>query len=112
MIARVWKGATRQADADRYFDYLKQTGLKDYAAIEGNQGVFVLRREGEDRAEFVLISLWESFDAIRRFAGEDLDRAVYYPADSKFLLSLEPAVLHYEVLASPTTAQDVPASDS
>jgi heme-degrading monooxygenase HmoA len=112
MIARIWKGITREADADRYFDYLKETGLKEYGSIEGNRGVYVLRRAGAGQAEFVLISLWESFDAIRRFAGEDLEKAVYYPEDRAFLLSLEPTVSHYEVLASPGTVENPPATDS
>ncbi len=97
MIARIWRGVTRESDAAEYMDYLRATGLKDYAGVEGNRGVFVLRRAAEDRAEFVLISLWDSFDAIRRFAGEDIERAVYYPEDKKYLLALEPKVLHYEV---------------
>ena len=57
-----------------------------------------MRRFREGRAEFLLISLWESLDAIRAFAGEDLDRAVYYPEDEEYLLELEPDVAHCEVL--------------
>jgi len=60
----------------------------------------LLRREG-DRAHFLLISLWESLEAIRAFAGDDLERARYYPEDVKFLLALEPTVTHYEVLEAP-----------
>lgn len=112
MIARIWKGTTREADADRYFDYLKQTGLKDYDSIAGNRGAFVLRRVDEGRAEFVLISLWESFDAIRRFAGDEMEKAIYYPADKDFLLSFEPSVSHYEVLSSPATAEISQYADS
>ncbi len=65
MIARIWQGFTREADKDIYFEYLKKTGLKDYASIPGNQGVWVLRRVRDGKAEFTLISLWESWDAIR-----------------------------------------------
>jgi heme-degrading monooxygenase HmoA len=78
-----------------------KTGLKDYRATEGNRGVYVLRRVGEGRAEFLLISLWESFDAIRRFAGPEIENAVYYPKDKEFLLELDPHVLHYEVVVAP-----------
>jgi hypothetical protein len=45
--------------------------------------------------------LWESFDAIRRFAGEDYEKAHYYPEDRDFLLELEPFVEHYDVLDAP-----------
>lgn len=101
MIARTWHGVTMSSKADAYFAYLKESGLKEYRATPGNRGVIVLRRTEGDRSHFLLISYWDSFDAIRRFAGPSLDRAVYYPKDKEFLLELEPGVTHYEVLASP-----------
>ncbi len=101
MIARIWRGVTRESDKETYFEYLKQTGLKKYASIPGNQGVWVLRRVSGGEAEFTLISLWESWDAIKAFAGADYERAVYYPEDERFLLHLDPHVTHYEVLGSP-----------
>src|SRR5271154_6151516 len=63
MIARIWRGATREADKDTYFEYLQKTGLKEYASIPGNQGVWVLRRVYEGKSEFTLISHWDSWDA-------------------------------------------------
>ena len=101
MIARLWRGATQKSKADEYFDYLEKTGLKEYRSTEGNRGVCVFRRIGNDRAEFLLLSLWDSFDAIKRFAGPNFEKAVYYPEDKNFLLELEPNVVHYEVLAQP-----------
>jgi len=101
MIARTWHGVTHSLKADAYFAYLKESGLKEYRDTAGNRGVTVLRRTEGDRAHFLLISFWDSFEAIRRFAGPNLDRAVYYPKDKEFLLELEPTVSHYEVLASP-----------
>ena len=59
----------------------------------------MLRRIKQDRAEFTFISLWDSFEAIRRFAGEDYEKAHYYPEDRDFLIELEPFVDHYEVLS-------------
>ena len=96
MIARMWRGVTPAEKADEYFEYLMETGLKDYRAIPGNQGVQVLRRSYEGKTEFLLISFWDSYEAIRVFAGDDLERAVYYPKDKEFLLELEPNVTHYE----------------
>ena len=101
MIARIWRGVTRESDKDTYFDYLQETGLKEYASVPGNQGVWVLRRVSGGEAEFTLISLWESWDAIKAFAGADYERAVYYPEDQRFLQQLDPGVKHYEVLSSP-----------
>ena len=47
---------------------------------------------------FVLTTLWDSVDAIRSFAGDDYERARYYPEDDAYLLEREPLVTHYEVL--------------
>jgi heme-degrading monooxygenase HmoA len=102
MIARIWRGITREADKNTYFEYLQKTGLKEYASIPGNQGVWVLRRVYDGKSEFTLISLWDSWDAIKAFAGPECENAVYYPEDKKFLLELDPHVTHYEVLASPS----------
>jgi len=101
MIARTWHGVTDASKADEYLDYLKKTGVPEYKQTEGNRGVYVLRRIDGDRAHFLLLTFWESEDAIKRFAGPDIERAKYYPEDEKFLLELEPTVTHYEVLAQP-----------
>lgn len=99
LIARIWHGVTAAARADEYADYLERTGARECRATPGNRGVYVLRRIQQNRAEFTFISLWDSYDAIRRFAGEDYEKAHYYPEDSDFLVELEPFVDHYEVLA-------------
>lgn len=98
MIARIWRGAVRESDKDTYFEYLQKTGLKEYAAVPGNRGVWTLRRVADGQCEFTLITLWDSWDAIKVFAGPDPEKAVYYPEDDKFLIERGPRVLHYEVL--------------
>ncbi len=100
MIGRIWRGTTLQTKSTEYLDYLMKTGVKDYLATEGNQGVYVLRGVQGEYVEFLLISFWESFDDIRKFAGENIQKAVYYPRDKEYLLELEPEVTHYEVLAA------------
>ena len=98
MIARVWHGAVPEAKADAYQAYLLKTGLPDYRATEGNQGVWMFRRASEGNVHFVLTSFWESYDAIRKFAGEDFEKSRYYPEDEAYLIELEPYVYHYEVI--------------
>ncbi len=103
LIARVWHGVTPAAKADAYTEYLHRTGVRDYRATPGNRGVYVLRRidpQG-DRAEFTLITLWESVEAIKRFAGAEYEKARYYPEDRDFLLEFEPFVAHHDVLVTP-----------
>ena len=97
MIARTWGGATRAKDADDYLEYLHATGLAAYRDTPGNRGVLALRRIVGDRAEFLLLSLWDSEEAIRRFAGDDVGRAVFYPEDERFLIARDERVSHYEV---------------
>ena len=98
MIARSWRGATKAEDAEAYLEYLNQTGLAEYRKTPGNRGVLGLRRIVKDRAEFLLISLWDSTEAIRQFAGDDIEKAVFYPEDERFLIERDDHVSHYEVV--------------
>lgn len=98
MIARIWHGVTPATKADAYADYLNKTGIPDYRATEGNQGVHIFRRIEGEQAHFLLITFWESSEAIKRFAGEDMEKARYYPEDAEYLLEFELNVTHYEVL--------------
>ena len=97
MIARTWKGWTSAGDADRYADYVNETGVAGLAGTEGNRAVYMLRRIEGDRAEFIVLSLWETLDAIKAFAGDDIEKAVFYPQDDDFLVEREWTCLHYEV---------------
>ncbi len=98
MIARTWHGRVPTAKAEAYHAYLQRTGYADYTATPGNRGLFVLRRVEGDVTHFTLTTLWESVEAIRRFAGDDYERARYYPEDDEYLLEKEPLVVHHEVL--------------
>jgi heme-degrading monooxygenase HmoA len=99
MIARIWRGRTPADKADAYAAFLERTGLSDYRATPGNRGVLALQRIEGDDAEFVLISFWDSFEAIKRFAGADVEKAHYYPEDDSFLLEKEEKVAHYRVFS-------------
>lgn len=98
MIARTWRGWTARADAAAYLEYLHKTGLSAYAKVPGNQGVLAARRDKDWRAEFVVVSLWDSTQGIRRFAGDSVDRAVFYPQDDNYLVDRETHVDHFDVV--------------
>jgi heme-degrading monooxygenase HmoA len=98
MLARIWRGWTKAVDADAYVDYVRKTGISAFQEIAGNRGAWILRRQEGDRTEFVVLSFWESVDAIREFAGDDIGEAVFYPEDDRFLVDRELRVLHYEVM--------------
>ena len=100
MIARIWHGTVPAEKADAYHDFLLRIGLADYKATPGNRGIQVLRRIEGGIAHFLLITLWDSWEAIRTFAGDDVARARYYPEDADYLLEFEPTVTHYEVLGT------------
>ncbi len=68
-------------------------------ASRSSRGVYVLRRVEGDQVHFLLLTFWDSIEAIKRFAGEDAERARYYPADEEYLLEKEARATHYEVLA-------------
>jgi heme-degrading monooxygenase HmoA len=98
MIARIWRGATRAEDAEAYAGYMGETGGQALADTPGNRGVYMLRRMVGATAEFVMLSLWDSEDAIKAFAGEDISVAVFFPDDDRYLTDRELTVSHYEVV--------------
>jgi heme-degrading monooxygenase HmoA len=97
MIARIWKGAVRREDGDAYAAYIGETGLAGYIATPGNRGAWMLRRDVGELTEFMMFTLWESIDAVKGFAGEDYEQAVYYPEDDRFLVERDLTTSHYEV---------------
>jgi hypothetical protein len=99
MIVRAWRGRVPSDRADAYVEYLRRTGLPDLAATPGNRGVTLLRRPvNGELVEFDVRSQWQSLDDIRAFAGEEVDRARYYPEDAEFLLEMSERVEHWEVV--------------
>ena len=97
MIARTWRGAVRRADGDAYARYMQETGVAGYAATPGNRGVWMLRRDLDDRTEFLMVTLWDSIEAVKAFAGDDYQTAVFYPEDDRFLIERERTATHFEV---------------
>lgn len=103
MIARIWHGITPASKADEYVEFLHQSGVRDYQATEGNRGVHLLRRIEGDQAHFLILTFWDSVESIRIFAGEEYEKARYYPEDEEYLLEFEETVTHYErVFSSPS----------
>ncbi len=96
MITRMWRGEVPTTRATAYLEYLKRTGLADYASVSGNRGVTVMTRQIEDRTEFLIVTEWDSWEAIREFAGDHPEIARYYPEDDDFLLFRTEQVEHYE----------------
>ena len=100
MIARTWRGAVRAEDAEAYAEYIRATGIAEYTATPGNRGAYLLYRIDGDRAEVLTISFWDSLDAVRGFAGDEVDRAVFYPEDDRYLVDRDLTANHFVVAAS------------
>ena len=98
MIVRMWRGKVRKDLKSEYMTYLNQTGLADYEKIDGNQGVYLLCQDLGDTVEFLTMTFWTSIAAVKKFAGEDYEKARYYPEDEKFLLNFSESAEHFEVL--------------
>jgi antibiotic biosynthesis monooxygenase (ABM) superfamily enzyme len=97
VIARVWRGATRAEDADAYAAYIEESGVGPARALPGARGSLVLRRVEGDRAEFETIILFDSIDDVRAFAGDELERAVFFPEDDRYLIERDLRVTHHLV---------------
>jgi heme-degrading monooxygenase HmoA len=98
MIARLWHGRVPTAKAEAYREFTNGRAIPDYRSVAGNLGVHVLERREGEVTHFITLTFWESLDAIRAFAGEDVEKAEYYPEDADYLLEYEPRVVHYEVV--------------
>lgn len=96
-ILREWRAEIRRPRKAEYVEYVRRTGIAGYRDIPGNLGAVVAVRDLDaDRSEIVTLSWWTSLEAIRAFAGDPMDTARYYPADTEYLLTRPPTVLHYE----------------
>src|SRR5258708_5701655 len=96
MITRVWHGRTSLQHASSYLDFLLNAGTREYRETPGHLSVKVWKREENGVAHFYTVTEWENLEAVKRFAGEDYEKAVYYPEDEGILLEFEEKVVHYE----------------
>ena len=100
MIARHWRGWTKTENANAYENLLKETVLPGLKAIEGYRGGYVLRNDGPNESEFVVVNLFDSLDVVRQFAGTDYSVPVFEPEARQLLSKVEPVAVHYEVRLS------------
>jgi heme-degrading monooxygenase HmoA len=101
VIARIWHGWTRPENADAYETLLRSEVLPGISRIDGARGAYVLRDPVEDEVEFVTITLWDSLDAVRAFAGDDYEVAVVPPPARRLLSRFDERSRHYETVIEP-----------
>ena len=96
MITRTWYGKTKAADADVYLKYMAKTGMKECRSTPGNLSAQILRRIEDDVCHFWVLTKWDSTESIKSFAGDDHEKARFYPEDKKYLIEFEKTVTHCE----------------
>ena len=101
MIAQLWHGWTTPQHADAYAALLETRILPSIHRVNGYRGAYLLRRNHGDSVEFVTITLFDSMDAVRAFAGSDYERAVIEPEAGKLLSRFDERSAHYELVLAP-----------
>lgn len=96
MIVRIWHGKTKQENAEAYRLYVLETGIKEYSKVKGNKGAQLWQNTEGDVTHIWTISWWENLEAVKLFAGENFEKPKYYQEDEKYLIELEPTVMHCE----------------
>ncbi len=97
MIVRIWRGLAANANADAYFQHVTGTVFPTLKALAGHRGAWLLRREADGQTEFLALTLWESLDSIRAFAGEDIATAIVELEARAVLADFDDFARHYEV---------------
>lgn len=98
-VLRLWKGRAAAAKAGEYVKHLTEKVFPQIRSIPGHRGAYLLRRSISNDIEFLVLTLWASMDAIRKFAGLEPEKAVVEPAARAVLSDFDEAVTHYEIVA-------------
>src|SRR5260370_38419254 len=102
MIGRVWRGWANGDKADAYEGHFKHDVRHELDKVAGFRGAYLLRHEDGDGVEFVTLTLFDSLDAVRGFAGDAYETAVVAPAAQAALRDYDRTVRHYTIAAAPT----------
>ena len=97
MIARVWSARTTAAQAPAYVEHLRTRVLPALRRVDGYGGALLLERAAPEAVEILVLTFWRSVDAIREFAGADLEEAVVAEEAAALLTQFDRRVRHYEV---------------
>jgi len=96
----MWKGSALPEKAEDYVKHLQVSVLPELRQIDGFKGVYLMRQDSSKDVEFIVLTLWESMDAIHKFAGENAEVAVVAPAAQALFREYDSTVKHFEVVLS------------
>ncbi len=98
MILRMWRARATVEKSGEYVEHATQKVFPALHAIEGHRGAYLLRRAVDGAIEFVVLTLWESMEAVRMFAGVKPEKAVVEPEARAVLTAFDESVTHFEVV--------------
>ena len=98
MVLRMWRGRATVEKSGEYIDHVTKKVFPALGAIEGHRGAYLLQRAVDGAIEFVVLTLWESMQAVRRFAGAKPEKAVVEPEARATLTDFDESVTHFEVI--------------
>ena len=100
MIVRIWRGLAHRASETEYVEHLRAQTLPQLSRMSGYLGASVLKRNGLRGTEFLVVTRWESTDAIRQFAGDDVEVAVVPSEVGRMMIEHDARATHYEEVLS------------
>jgi len=100
VIARFWSARATPAGARAYADHLRTRVLPAVSKVDGYAGAVLLARDVSAAVEILVITWWQSLDAIRRFAGPDPEDAVVADDAAALLTTFDRRVRHYELVVT------------
>jgi len=97
-ISRHWRGISKPEEADHYIHHLRNDTFPKLARIEGFIKASILRRPLGEGTEFLIVTTWQSIEAVRKFTGESAETAVVPPSVQAMMVEYDREVAHYEVV--------------
>ena len=96
-LMRLWHGKVAIEKADEYEKFMVEKAAPDYSSVDGLLKLYFQRKNERDLAHFLLVTIWDSLESVKKFAGDNPEIAKYYPEDDYFLLEKEELVSMYQV---------------
>jgi len=98
MISRHWRGIAKSEEAVHYIHHLRNDTFPKLARIDGFIKASILRRSTAEGTEFLVVTIWQSVEAIRQFSGESEQTAVVPPEVQAMMVDYDREVAHYEIV--------------
>jgi heme-degrading monooxygenase HmoA len=98
MIQRLWKGLAKVEEADSYIHHLQSETFPELATMKGYIASSILIRPVNNGIEFLVITSWESIEAIRQFANGDVENAVVPPVVRNMMITYDEKATHYQAV--------------